>query len=266
MHQSFVVENRPGAGGNIGAEYVAKSPPDGYTLLVANQGILATNVSLYPKTGFDPVNDFAPVLLLASQPNVLVVHPSLPAKSVKELIALAKGHPGGLNFASSGSGASTHLAGELFNSMAGVQISHIPYRGASQALTDVMAGQVQMMFATVSSVVPLVEGSRLRALAVTDVKRLASLPSLPTVSEAGLRGYEARAWHGIVAPAGTPAVVIARLNMEFNKALQQADIRDALSKQGAETLGGASRELGDYIRSEIPKWAKIIQKSGARAE
>lgn len=264
--QAVVIENRPGAGGNIAGEVVAKSAADGYTLLLGNQGILATNVSLYSKLAFDPVRDFSPVVLLASQPNILVVHPSLPVKSVKELIALAKRKPGELNYASSGTGAATHLAGELFKSMAGVSMVHIPYKGAPQALTDVIAGQVQLMFASVTSVKPQIEAGRLRALAVTDSKRSQALPQLPTVAETGVPGYEARAWHGVVAPAGTPAAVVARLNSELNKILQLAEVRAKLSREGAEIIGSTPREFAAYIRAEIPKWAKIIKDSGARAD
>jgi len=266
LGQTVVIDNRPGAGGNIAAELVAKSPPDGYTLLLGNQGIFATNVSLYSKIGYDPLRDFAPIVLLASQPNVLVVHPSLPVKSVKDLIALAKRNPDELNYASSGSGAATHLAGELFKSMAGVRIVHIPYKGAPQALSDVIAGQVQLMFASVTSAKAQMDANRLRALAVSDTKRLGVLPQLPTISEAGLPGYEARAWHGVVAPAGTPAAVVTRLNGEFQKAIQLPDVRANLAAQGAEVLGSTPQEFAAYIKSEIPKWARIIKESGARAD
>lgn len=264
--QSVIVENRPGAGGNLAGELVSKSAPDGYTLLLANQGILATNVSLYSKLGFDPVTDFAPIILLASQPTVLVVHPSLPAKSVKELIALAQRNPGELNYSSSGVGAATHLAGELFKSMAKVNIVHVPYKGAQRALTDLISGEVQLMFASVTSAKAHMDSKRLRGLAVTDAKRLATLPQLPTMAEAGLPGYEARAWHGVVAPAGTPAAVITRLNSEFGKAIQLPDVRAKLASQGAEVLGSTPQQFAAYIKAEIPKWARIIKESGARAD
>ena len=199
--EQVIIDNRAGAGGNIAAEITAKSPGDGYTLLLGNNSILATNAALYNKLAYDPVRDFAPVILVASQPNILVVHPSLPVNSVKELIALAKAKPGQLNYASSGSGAAAHLSGELFKTMAHVDIVHIPYKGAAPALNDVLAGQDQLMFATSLSVVPHIKSGRLRALAVTTAKRMTAMPELPTVAEAGVPGFEATTWHGIVMPA-----------------------------------------------------------------
>ncbi|MBI2297103.1 MAG: tripartite tricarboxylate transporter substrate binding protein [Betaproteobacteria bacterium] len=266
FRQPFVFDNRPGAGGNVAGEIVAKSPPDGYTLLLGNNSILATNASLYQRMNFDPVKDLAPVVLIASQPNVLVVHPSLPVHSVKQLVALARSRPGQLNYASSGSGAAAHLAAELFKSMAGVNLLHIPYKGAGPALVDMLTGQCQVMFATALSVRPHLESKRLRPLAVTTAKRSASLPDLPTIAETGLTGFEATTWHGVVVPAGTPQAVIARLNGEINKIVQQPDVRDRLTAQGAEIIGGTPRDFADYIQREIPKWAKVIKDSGARAE
>ena len=266
LGQSLVYDNRPGAGGNIAGEIVAKSPPDGYTLLMGNNAILATNASLYKNMGFDPVKDLAPVVLLASQPNILVVHPSLPVKSVKELVALAKARPGQLNYASSGSGLAAHLAGELFKTLTKTSMVHIPYKGAGPALIDMLAGQCQVMFATALSVQPHLKTGRLRPLAVTTAKRSPTLPELPTVAEAGVPGFEATTWHGVVVPAGTPQAVIARLNGELNKVLQMPDVRERLTTQGAEVIGGTPKEFADYIKAEIPKWAKVIKDSGARAD
>ena len=266
LGQSLVYDNRPGAGGNIAGEIVAKSPPDGYTLLMGNNAILATNASLYKNMGFDPVKDLAPVVLLASQPNILVVHPSLPVKSVKELVALARARPGQLNYASSGSGLAAHLAGEMFKSMTGTSMVHIPYKGAGPALIDMLAGQCQVMFATALSVQPHLKSGRLRPLAVTTAKRSPSMPDLLTVAEAGVPGFEATTWHGVVAPSGTPQPVIGRLNGEINKVLQMPDVRERLTTQGAEVIGGTPKEFADYIKAEIPRWAKVIRDSGARAD
>lgn len=266
LGQTFVFDNRPGAGGNVAGEIVAKSPPDGYTLLMGNNSILATNASLYKNMAFDPVKDLAPVALLASQPNILVVHPSVPVRSVKELIAFAKTRPGQLNYASSGSGAAAHLAAELFKSMTGVDMVHIPYKGASPALVDVLAGQCQVMFATALSVQPYLQAHRLRPLAVSTAKRSRIMPELPTVAEAGVPGFEATTWHGVVATGGTPASVINKLNAEINKVLKQPEVNSTLTRQGAEVLGGTPQQFAAYIQAEIPKWAKVVKASGARPD
>ena len=263
--QQVVIDNRPGAGGNIAAEIVARSPGDGYTLLLGNNSILATNAALYSKLAYDPVKDFAPVILVASQPNILVVHPSLPVKSVKELIALAKAKPGQLNYASSGSGAAAHLSGELFKAMAYVDMVHIPYKGAAPALNDVLAGQDQLMFATSLSVMPHVKSGRLRALAVTTPKRMSAMPELPTVAEAGVPGFEATTWHGMVVAASTPPALVARLNADTAKVLQLPDVRERFAVLGAEIIGGTPQEFAAYIKKEIPKWTKVVRDSGARA-
>ena len=264
--QQVVVDNRPGAGGNIGTDIVAKSAPDGYTLLMGSAGPLAINASLFAKMPFDPIKDLAPVTLAASTPNVLVVHPSLRAATVKELIALAKARPGEINFASSGHGTPAHLAGELFNSMAGVRMVHVPYKGAAPALADLLGGQVQLMFSTMPPALPHVKAGKLRALAVTSAKRSPAAPELPTVDEIALPGFEANTWHGVVVPAGTPGAIVARLNREIVAILHLPDVIERLSGQGAEPVGSTPEEFAAYIRAETVKWARVVRESGAKAE
>jgi tripartite-type tricarboxylate transporter receptor subunit TctC len=266
LKQAIVVDNRPGAGGNTAAEVVAKSAADGYTWLLGNNSILATNAALYSHLPFDPVKDFAPVGLVATQPNILVVNNNVPAQSVKELIELARAKPGQLNFASSGAGAAAHLSGQLFKTLAGIDIVHVPYKGAQPALTDVIAGQVQMMFATSASVMPFIKTNRVRALAVTSLKRMGELPAVPTMVEAGVPGFEAVTWHGIVVPAGTPPAVIARIHDELQRALNSADIRGQFKTLGVEPAPGTPQAFADYIKVEIPRWTKVVRESGARID
>ena len=265
LGQPFIVESRPGASSNIATEVAAKAPPDGYTLFLAT--IANTiNATLYPKLPFDFVRDFAPLILTAATPNLLAVHPSLPVRSVAELIALAKKRPGQLNYASSGAGSSPHLSAELFKSMTGVKMTHIPYKGSPLAVADLVAGEVALMFSPTSTVLPHVQVGRLRALGISTSSRLASLPDLPTIAEAGLPGYETITWFGFVAPAGTPAPVIARLNSDILKVLQSTDVRRTFAAQGIEALGGTPEQFAAYIRDEIAKWAKVIRTAGMRID
>jgi tripartite-type tricarboxylate transporter receptor subunit TctC len=266
LGQPCVVDNRPGAGGNVAGEVVAHATPDGYTLLLGNNAILATNASLYSKIGFDPERDFAPITLVGTQANVLVVNLDVPAHTLAELIALAKANPGKLNFASSGYGLAAHLAGELFKADAHVDIVHVPYKGSAPALQDVIAGNDQMMFATTSGAMGFIQSGQVRALAVTTLKRTTVLPDIPTIDELGIRGFDATTWHGLVAPAGTPQDVIATLNRAAVEALNDPEVRQSLGALGVDIAGSTPEEFGAYIKSEIPKWAAIIKASGAKLE
>ena len=263
--QQFLVENRPGAGGNIGAEAVAKAPADGYTLLVATTAH-AINPSLFKSLSYQLLKDFVPVSQLTSGPLVIVVNPALPAKNVAELIALAKAKPGTLNFASSGNGQSTHLSAELFSSMAGIKMNHVPYKGSAPALTDVMGGQAALMFDTMLSAMPHVKSGKLRALAVTSAKRSPAAPDLPTVAESGLPGYEAIAWNNLLAPAGTPRDVIAKLSAELKKVLDQPDVKERFAAQGFAAAWTTPEASTAFMQSEVDKWAKVVKTSGATVD
>ena len=267
LGQPVVVDNRAGAGGNIGAELVANAPPDGYTMLMGTVGTHAINPSLYEKMPYDHVKDFVPVVLVAGVPNVLVVNPALPVKSVQELVAYAKANPGKLNFASSGSGTSIHLSGELFKTMTGVQMQHVPYKGSAPALADLAGGQVQLMFDNLPSALALIKGGKLRALAVTSLQRSTALPDVPTVAESALPGFEASSWFGLLAPAGTPKDAVAKVNGEVAKWLATPEAKEKLAAQGAIVASGLTPEdFSRHIATETTKWHKVVKESGAKVE
>ncbi len=263
--QAVIVDNRPGAGGNIGTELAAKSPPDGYTLFIGTVAN-AINQSLFARLPFDFVRDFAPVTQNYVTGLILAVHPSLPVTSVRELIALAKARPGELSYSSSGVGGTPHLAGELFNSMAGVKMVHVPYKGSAPAMADLLGGHVQLTFDNMLSVLPQVKAGKLRGLAVTLTTRSPLAPELPTIAESGLKGFEVKSWNGVVVPAGTPKEIIARLNTEIVRILRQPELREKFLVQGVELVPTTPEEFGAFIKQDIAKWAKVIQLSGARAE
>ncbi len=264
--QPAVVENRPGAGGNIGAEIVAKSPPDGYTLVMGSIGTHSVNVSLFSKLAYDPIRDFAPVALVMEAEGLLVLHPSVPVKTVKELIALAKARPGQLSYASAGNGTASHLAGELFKSMARVDMVHVPYKGNVPAITDLIAGQTSLLFATMPTVMPQVQAGRLKALAVASAARSQAAPELPTIAEAALPGFEVTNWIGIFAPAGTPREIVNRLNGETVRIMQSPDIQKRLANEGARFTPRTPDEFTAFVKAEIAKWAKVIKTAGIRVD
>jgi tripartite-type tricarboxylate transporter receptor subunit TctC len=263
--QPFVVENRPGGAGIPGAEFVAKSAPDGYTLLLGNTSLLGILISLHSKLPYDP-RDFAPVSVLAVSPSALVVHPSVPAKSAAELVAYAKASPGKLNYASAGNGTPFHLSAELFKAQTGTNMVHVPYKGAAPALNDLLAGQVQVMFDNIPSVLPHIRSSKVRAIATTGATRLPLLPEVPTLAEAGFKNAQSLSWFAIVAPGGTPKDIIARLHAEIVKAESQPEVRQRLYELGAEPVGNSPEETAEHIRAEITKWEKVIRESGAKVD
>lgn len=265
LGQQVIVDNKPGAGGNIAAELSAKAAPDGYTVFY-NTSAIVIGPALYGKVNYDTLKDFAPVALTASVPLVLVVNPQLPARSVKEFLDLAKSRAGALNYSSSGTGTITHLASAMMSTQTGIQTQHIPYKGSAPGLVDLVAGQTQFMIDTMNTVLPYMRENRLRGLAVTGSKRSALMPELPTLAESGMPGFEAAAWQGVVVPTGTPADIIQKLNAEVNKALANPDVRSRLAAQGADILGGSPAEYAAYLRAEMPRWAKAVKDSGAKAE
>jgi tripartite-type tricarboxylate transporter receptor subunit TctC len=265
LGQPVVTENRGGAGGNVGAEAAARSAPDGYTIVLVAPS-LAISPTLYSKLNYDPVKDFAPVGLVASVPNVMVTHPSVPANNLQEFIALAKSKPGGMNFGSGGSGTSNHLAGELLNLTAGIKLVHVPYKGVNLAMQGVLAGEVHLVFIGIPVPAPHIKAGRLRALAVLARERSPILPDVPTAAEAGLGNFDVTTWYGILAPAGTPRPIITRLNAEFVKIMRTPEVKERLATMATDPLTSTPEEFGAYIQAEIAKWGDVVRKAGLRAD
>ena len=265
LKQSFVIENKPGAGGNTGSEMAARSPADGYTLLVGSVGPIAVNPTLYPKLPYNPLTDLVPIVQIAEVPNVLVLHPSVPAKTFDEFLAYAKANPGKLNFASTGIGTSSHLSGFVLGKRATIDAQHVPYKGAD-ALRDLLAGRVQFMFATIPSVKQHIDAGALRAVAVTSLKRSRSMPEVPTVAERGFPGFEAGSWFGFFGPKGTPAEVVATLNKAVNEIIAVPAMEAQLIKEGADPAGGTPQQFAQFVQREFEKWRVVVKESGATAE
>jgi tripartite-type tricarboxylate transporter receptor subunit TctC len=265
LGQQVTVENRPGAGTIIGTEAAAKAPPDGYTLLMA-QTATGINPSIYPKLPYDTLRDFVPVVLVATAPTLLVVNPQVPAKNLQELLALAHAKPGTLNFPSGGNGTSPHMAGEFFKSLTGAKLVHVPYKGGGPAITDLLGGQVQLMFDTMPSIMPHVKAGKLRPIALAAPARSPELPEVPTFAESGLAAFEADAWYGIFAPAGTPREIVDRINAEVNKILSAPDVRERMKGLGADPVGKSPEFFGEFVRAEIAKWAKVVKEAGIKLE
>ena len=263
---TFVIDNKPGAGGNLGVDAAAKSPADGYTLVLGQTSNLAINPTLYTKLPYDPQKDLAPIVLLANAPLVLVTGPTVPYKTLVDAVNAAKARPGKLNFASPGNGTVSHLTSELFQKAAGIQLQHIPYKGAGQALTDVIGGGVELYMSSVPTLIGHIKQGKLRPLAVTSAKRVDDLPNVPTINESGYKGFDAVTWFGLLAPTGTPKDVIAKLNAEFNKALKLPELSKRLADEGADPAGGTPEQFGALIKEEIPRWGKVVRDSGAKVD
>ena len=266
LGQQVVVDNRAGAGGMIGAAMAAHSAADGYTLFLGGVASHGINPNLHAQPGYDPVRDFAPVILIASAPLIMVVHPSVAAKTVRELVQIAKAQPGKLNFASNGSGGSSHLAAELFKMMTGTDMVHVPYKGLSPALVDLLSGQVQLMFSSTVAILPQVRAGRLRPLAMTGASRSPAIPEVPTVAESGVPGFETASWYGVLAPAGTPQTIVERLNREIAAIIRQPDVRERMAGEGADAAGGSPGEFALHIKRELARWSQVIRQARIKSE